>query len=119
MNTNIKALCPDMDNPRVISYSNRYIIDTGAICFMAEGKSPRDVLEQFLVFSAYVKPAIYATHQPNISIESKDLIVCNIGDSEVRVYPVPVTLNMDYDKQVQAMYLSAPFTHTDKLQYSK
>lgn len=86
---------------------NTYIIDTGAICLFMHGDSPRDTLEKLLILSATIKPSLYAIHQPIISMEDNNLIVCNVGDMEVRIYPCPVTI----DVYPESYYLSAPFTN--------
>jgi hypothetical protein len=84
---------------------NKYVIDTGAICIIAEAQSVRDCLERLLIYSAIIKPSIFATYQPIVSIEQYDLIVCNVGEQEVRIYPIPPTLELNE----QHFYLSAPF----------
>jgi hypothetical protein len=97
--------CDICNPPKVIPCTNKYVIDTGAICIIAEAQSVRDCLEMLLVSSAYFKPSIFATYQPTISIEQRDLIVCNVGEQEVRIYPIPPTLTLNE----QHYYLSAPF----------
>lgn len=85
---------------------NKYVIDTGAICIIAEAESVRDCLERLLIYSSIIKPSIFATYQPIVSIEQINLIVCNVGEQEVRIYPLPLTLTLDESHR----YLSAPFT---------
>lgn len=95
-----------------MSELNKYIIDTGAICIVFQGTSPQNILESLLLFSATLKPELYVVHQPVISISNKDLVVCNIGDVEVRIYPCPYTITITE----KSCYLSAPF---DKKLYLK
>lgn len=85
--------------------NTKYVIDTGAICLLMEAGSPFSVLERVLHMSAFLKPELYATHQPVVPIHTYDLVVCNIGDMEIRIYPAPVTLELPPDIH----YLCAPF----------